>query len=83
MNVREPLNAKRLRNIVKTIVDFIKENKHQSVPNIHKDKFMKCFSVMNRAYRSYCGDLQDSREHLDDFLKFDCHMNLRLRLQCY
>src|SRR6476469_60231 len=77
MNVREPLKGKGLRNIGLVIVDFIKENKGQSVPNMHKDKFLKCFSFMNKAYRSYCGDLQDSREHLDDFLKFDCHKNLR------
>src|SRR6476469_3389748 len=77
MNVREPLKAKGLRNIGLVIVDFIKENKDQSVPNMHKDKFMKRFSVMNRAYSSYCGDLEDQREHFDDFLKFDCHKNLR------
>src|SRR6476469_654656 len=77
MNVREPLKAKGLRNIGLVIVDFIKENKDQSVHYMHKDKFLKCFSFMNKAYRSYCGDLQDSREHLDDFLKFDCHKNLR------
>jgi len=77
MNVREPLKAKGLRNIGLVIVDFIKENKDQSVPNMHKNKFMKCFSDMNRAYRSYCSDLEDRREHLDDFLKFECHKNLR------
>ena len=77
MNVKEPLKAKGLRHLGKTIVDFIKENSNQSVPDMHKDKFMRCFNVMTKVYSNYCDSVEDRKEHLDDLTRFDCYKRLR------
>src|SRR5271170_3693983 len=77
MNVKEPLKAKGLQHIGMAIVNFIKQNKTQSVPDMHKEKFIRCFNVMTKAYSNYCDSVEDRREHLNDLTRFDCYKRLR------
>jgi len=77
MNVKEPLKAKGLQHIGVAIVKFIKDNKTQSVPDMHKEKFIRCFNVMTKVYNNYCDSVEDRREHLNDLTRFDCYKILR------
>jgi len=77
MNVNEPLKAKGLQQIGMAIVNFIKQNKTQSVPAMHRDKFISCFNVMTKVYNNYCDNVEDRKECVDDFLKFECYKRLR------
>src|SRR5277367_6422277 len=77
MNVKEPLKAKGLQHIGVAIVNFIKENKTQSVSDMHKEKFVSCFNVMTKVYSNYCDSVEDRREHLNDLTRFDCYQRLR------
>src|SRR5277367_4511363 len=77
MNVKEPLKANGLQHIAVAIVNFIKENKTQSVPDMHKEKFVSCFNVMTKVYRNYCDSVEDRTEHLNDLTRFDCYKRLR------
>ena len=77
MNVKEPLKAKGLQHIGVAVVKFIKDNKTQSVPDMHKEKFIRCFNVMTKVYNNYCDSVEDRREHLNDLTRFDCYRRLR------
>ena len=77
MNVKEPLKAKGLQYIGMAIVNFIKENKTQSVPDMHKEKFIRCFNLMTKVHSNYCDSVEDRKEHLDDLTRFDCYKRLR------
>src|SRR5271163_4852212 len=77
MNVKEPLKAKGLQHIGVAIVKFIKQNKTQSVPDMHKDKFMRYFNIMTKVYSNYCDRVEDRREHLNDLTRFARFKRLR------